>query len=302
MADDIVKSSNDQPQSNCADHSESADPSTAPPSDGVRTKPTPRQIAANRRNAKLSTGPRTPEGKERTKFNAFKTGISRRGSQGLLYELPRAYARLHANLVKALRPEDALDELDVREIAMCYLRLKRVAEADEAQGVLAQRDAILQPFKGGGTYSAHEGAIAREEEIDRLQGELTLLEEIISQWNEATPLSDEVWSRLEGLTLAELLAGCEEQSPTEQLERLIFVKEQTRCTLDAYAGNEPSVVTQARAAVGRTDISRHRNDAYHHLQQLLNRLERRQQQRRRNPENYFPGLPGDSALDGEITI
>ena len=34
-----------------------------------------KQIDANRRNAQRSTGPRTPEGKAATRFNALKSGI-----------------------------------------------------------------------------------------------------------------------------------------------------------------------------------------------------------------------------------
>jgi len=37
---------------------------------------TPHQIEANRRNSQLSTGPRTPEGKSVSRFNALKSGIT----------------------------------------------------------------------------------------------------------------------------------------------------------------------------------------------------------------------------------
>jgi hypothetical protein len=37
---------------------------------------TDRQIEANRRNSQLSTGPRTPEGKDASRFNALKSGIN----------------------------------------------------------------------------------------------------------------------------------------------------------------------------------------------------------------------------------
>jgi len=44
--------------------------------------PTDKQIAANRRNAKLSTGPRTPEGKVASRLNALRTGL--RLTKGML--------------------------------------------------------------------------------------------------------------------------------------------------------------------------------------------------------------------------
>lgn len=40
--------------------------------------PTQKQIEANRRNARLSTGPRTPEGKAAVRYNACKHGLTSR--------------------------------------------------------------------------------------------------------------------------------------------------------------------------------------------------------------------------------
>ncbi|MBV9762236.1 MAG: hypothetical protein JO340_16870 [Acidobacteriaceae bacterium] len=53
--------------------------------------PTPTQIAANRKNAQLSTGPTSPEGKATSSLNAVKTGLTGRtvllpGDDASLYE------------------------------------------------------------------------------------------------------------------------------------------------------------------------------------------------------------------------
>ncbi len=54
-----------------------------------------RRIAANRRNTKKSTGPRSPEGKAVSRFNALKHGIDAE-SQCLLSEDPDALEVLAA--------------------------------------------------------------------------------------------------------------------------------------------------------------------------------------------------------------
>src|SRR4051812_27482757 len=43
---------------------------------GKKRMSTLSQIEANRRNSQLSTGPRTPEGKAVSRFNALKSGIN----------------------------------------------------------------------------------------------------------------------------------------------------------------------------------------------------------------------------------
>src|SRR4051794_31061869 len=50
--------------------------------------PTPKQFAANRRNAQKSTGPRTPEGKAAASRNALKTGIDAQAETMLPFEDP----------------------------------------------------------------------------------------------------------------------------------------------------------------------------------------------------------------------
>ncbi|MBI1895265.1 MAG: hypothetical protein HYS04_01825, partial [Acidobacteria bacterium] len=55
---------------------------------------TPRQLAANRRNAQSSTGPRTLEGKAASRFNALRHGLAAEcpvipGENAALYETLR---------------------------------------------------------------------------------------------------------------------------------------------------------------------------------------------------------------------
>jgi hypothetical protein len=84
-----------------------------------------KQIAANRRNAKQSTGPRTAEGKARSAQNATKHGLTSR--QVVLADEDAAqFEELRRNLQEDLAPESQLETLLVNRIAAQQWRLARV--------------------------------------------------------------------------------------------------------------------------------------------------------------------------------
>ncbi len=86
---------------------------------------TQKQIAANRRNAKKSTGPKTIAGRTRTKVNALKHGLT--AAQITIFdEHPEDFENFHNGLTEALVPEGALEEQLVERIAVCAWRLRRV--------------------------------------------------------------------------------------------------------------------------------------------------------------------------------
>jgi hypothetical protein len=91
---------------------------------------TQRQIAANRRNAQRSTGPRSADGKGVSRFNALKHGIDA-GSQCLPTEDPESLAELaaeyHERFAPATPEERAL--VDVLISAEWDLRRYRIASA-----------------------------------------------------------------------------------------------------------------------------------------------------------------------------
>jgi hypothetical protein len=86
---------------------------------------TKRQIAANRRNARKSTGPKTAAGKDRAKGNALKHGLT--AAQITVFdERPEDFERFYSGLLAALIPSGALEEQLVERIAVCAWRLRRV--------------------------------------------------------------------------------------------------------------------------------------------------------------------------------
>lgn len=79
-------------------------------------------------------GPRTAQGKARTRFNALQTGIF---ANVLLTTDPPgkshgAYRDLIAELQESICPRDCFEEMLVETLALQFLRLTRVYEADAA--------------------------------------------------------------------------------------------------------------------------------------------------------------------------
>jgi hypothetical protein len=85
-----------------------------------------RQNAANRRNARRSTGPRTEEGRRASSLNALKHGLR---SQLVVIpgENPADFQTLFDAFAEEAAPESARDLAAVRKIASCEWRLRRIA-------------------------------------------------------------------------------------------------------------------------------------------------------------------------------
>ena len=88
-----------------------------------------KQIQANRRNARKSTGPKTPEGKAAVRLNALKHGLL---SQEMLLpgEDEEALRVLGEHLRNELQPAGELENLLVDRIIASYWRLLRVGRVE----------------------------------------------------------------------------------------------------------------------------------------------------------------------------
>jgi hypothetical protein len=86
---------------------------------------TPAQIAANRRNAQRSTGPRTPEGKARAARNAITHGVRAQ-------TLPPEFDAFHQALIADQNPANEAESALVREIAITLWQLNSLSRAEEA--------------------------------------------------------------------------------------------------------------------------------------------------------------------------
>ena len=133
------------------------------------------QIDANRRNARASTGPKSPEGKAAASQNALRHGLT--SSQLILFEERQEdFDRFAAELRTAHAPADAVEDGLVERIVMAQWRLRRVWRAETAalnaealriarhRARAAAKTAIAEELK------AHppDGAAMTPEEINRL--------------------------------------------------------------------------------------------------------------------------------------
>ena len=104
-------------------------------------KTSQKQIEANRRNAAKSTGPRTSEGKARSRYNALKHGILAKAviPEPLgLYESKDDMEFLVAGLRETYAPATPIEELMVERIAATIWRLTRVSRVEGAAIAIRQ--------------------------------------------------------------------------------------------------------------------------------------------------------------------
>ena len=92
---------------------------------------TEKQIAANRRNAQRSTGPRTESGKSISRCNSLRHGLTGNSMLLLAGEDPQHYSELYQALTDQLQPQCPLEELLVGNLSATVWRLRR-AEGFEA--------------------------------------------------------------------------------------------------------------------------------------------------------------------------
>jgi hypothetical protein len=94
-----------------------------------KTSVSERKAAANRANAQRSTGPRTPEGKQRSSLNALRHGILAKAAFNATLEGEERRAdfdELVAGLAQEYQPRTMTEKMTVQQLAGCYWRLAKV--------------------------------------------------------------------------------------------------------------------------------------------------------------------------------
>jgi hypothetical protein len=127
---------------------------------------TPELLAAKRSNAQVSTGPRTPPGKQHSKMNALKHGqyAAPENHQQIMLALgedPEAFDSLKQELMTSLGPGDALWEKQIDDLARLYWRRQRLERAQSGlmrRALLAVEDwqHRRQQEMAGATFGASQ--------------------------------------------------------------------------------------------------------------------------------------------------
>lgn len=92
---------------------------------------TERQIAANRANAQRSTGPKTTAGRNVSRYNALKHGLSAR-SVLIQGEYPHQFDELRERLYEEHDPQSIIEEQLVDLLATSLWRLRRIPALESA--------------------------------------------------------------------------------------------------------------------------------------------------------------------------
>lgn len=92
---------------------------------------TDRQIEANRNNAQLSTGPRTPEGKQRSAKNAVTHGLAAKDAT-IPGEERADYDELLLSYRQVFGPSDPYEQTLIRQMVDAEWRLRRISRLEAA--------------------------------------------------------------------------------------------------------------------------------------------------------------------------
>jgi len=271
----------------------------------------PGKIAANRQNAQRSTGPRTPEGKRRVRWNALKHGVL--AAQVLLDpgESPEAleqFRRLLAQLRRDRRPRGALENMLVEKIAVCHWRLGRLLRSEagtirselEAAERRRERDQVCD-LEFATLNAATGSATARHDLTHTSWGLGFLLTLAEMAYDELRDTGQIAAPTLEGLRLQfrnpkwlsqEVL---DEPNGLQNLRQALGVEagylRQEKRAVERKEAREWQARMASLSVPGKEDVQkivRYENSIERNLQRALRQLERLQGQRSRRPD---PGAP-----------
>lgn len=156
---------------------------------------TKRQIKANRRNAKRSTGPRTEAGKAASSANALRHGLTATHAVVLPDENANAFENLQREVFADLDPQNALQAALAERVVLLLWRLDRAARLEHQLFIHGERTAdrnrvsaaphkasyqtMLKQFWGGKNRDAVSRAV---DEMDRAERLIDMEITLVAPW------------------------------------------------------------------------------------------------------------------------
>jgi len=168
---------------------------------------TPKKTEANRRNAKLSTGPRTERGKRNAKFNAVTLGLFAKHVVIPVFdghEVERDFKSLLEGLHKEFQPVGFYEEWLVVKIGECMWRLRRATRCE--------------------TGSVRESAIWADHQdsdslISKLADEVWVLRQAEEQLRDFGTLSQKTYEQVVSLVEKQKSIAIESEKDDRRVER-----------------------------------------------------------------------------------
>ncbi len=249
-----------------------------------------KQLEANRRNAKLSTGPRTKQGKKWSRRNATKHGILSSVALFDAREDNAAYQELLAELRVDLQPLGVLEELLVEDMTTCWWRLRR-ALCFEAQAMSRSAEREFLKLTGEGDATPEEAIQLFKEAVEEAEKRARDRDEDIpsSLQQIRLPSKEEFRARLQRIRAKRYLDICAEEDVRAKVKELGL--EQAFEDAIAARGQQGdaaqwgnSIPLDTRLGMPAEEdmnlILRYESNIYRRLAQHMNQLERLQRARK----------------------
>ncbi len=174
---------------------------------------TQKQIGANRRNSRRSTGPKTRTGKAESKMNAMKHGLLA-ADLVVRGEDPAEFTRVLENLVDELQPQGPLEEQLVERVGACMWRLRRLYRIEA--GIFAHESLTIELDRARDEARSCEEYV--DEDLFESSEEMRITDE--ERYNQATARIEKTTRLLKEGTLALGVAFIQDAKYTGAISKL----------------------------------------------------------------------------------
>lgn len=204
--------------------------------------PSEKQIAANRRNAQRSTGPKTIQGKAIASRNSLKHGLLAKEvviTEGENPESREEFDNVLSDLTEQFSPQGALEEILVEKIAVAYWRLRR-AHRYEVGLLRRNMDNAVKNYYKWDSYNA----LDPKRTDDQIDEDIRQIKQEITKWRNDKEVFTELYEGKADLSDI----NCELYSLNWK-----YLAKQFKVSLMSTADNSPESIREALNQAGWSD-------------------------------------------------